>query len=295
MNFQTHPLLDRAWLELPRGAQHSFTAECRIGRNPKGNDLVLEERSVSSRHAIISNGPGGYTLVDQQSTNGTYLNGRPVLKPIRLEDGDEIRLAKDIILRFRCLREEPLTTPLDLPKATVPVAQFEERPCWLLLADVAGFSTLIAQRGDEAALQGLQAWIAGMRPLIEDNGGIINRYVGDAIFACWPCALSAPEVVLTAVRAIESFRAHSPVAFRIVLHHGSVFFTRSDVGEELAGQDVNFLFRSEKTAKLFKCSTMLSEAAVRTLQLEGRCEPAGRSAIEGIDGEFTFYRLPPKL
>lgn len=99
-------------------------------------------------------------------------------------------------------------------------------------------------------------------------------------------------MVLAAAHAIESYRPRAPVPFRFVLHHGSVFFTRSDVGEELTGQEVNFLFRSEKIAKRLGTRVALSQNAVRTLQLEGRCDSAGSSAVEGIEGYFTFFRLP---
>lgn len=286
---------ERAWLELPDGRIHSFANDCRIGRSPDGNDLSIDERAVSSRHAIISVGPSEYTLVDQHSTNGTYLNGLLVQKPTRIKDGDEIRLAKVIALRFRCTREEPASTLADVQKTTVVLEDFEERTCWLLLADVEGFSSLINKHGDEGALQRLQTWIANMRPLIEGNGGTINRYVGDAIFACWPCALSAPEVVLAAARAIEGFRSRSPVPFRFVLHHGSVFFTRSELGEELTGQEVNFLFRSEKIAKRLGARAALSQSSVRTLKLEGLCDSVGSSAVDGIDGYFTFFRMPREL
>lgn len=283
---------DRAWLELPGGKLHAFNRECRIGRSNEGNDLVIDERPVSSRHAIISVGLTGYTIVDQHSTNGTYLNGLLVQKPMRIKDGDEIRLAKVIALRFRCTRDEPAPTTGDLQKTTVVLQDFEERTCWLLLADVEGFSHLIARYGEETALQRLQTWIAEMRPLIEGNGGTINRYVGDAIFACWTCSLSTPEVVLAAAHAIEGYRPRAPVPFRFVLHHGSIFFTRSEVGEELTGQEVNFLFRAEKIAKHLATRAALSQSAVRTLQIEGRCDSVGSSAVEGIDGYFTFFRLP---
>jgi DNA-binding NarL/FixJ family response regulator/class 3 adenylate cyclase len=285
----------RAWLELPGGKLHAFTSDCRVGRIPDGNDLVIDERPVSSRHLIISVGAGGYTLVDQRSTNGTYVNGQLVQKPTRLKDGDEIRLAKVIVLRFRCSRDEPPNSTDDLSKTTVLLQDFEERDCWLLLADVVGFSTLIAKLGNEGALQRLQAWIAEMRPLIEGNGGTINRYVGDAIFACWPRALSAPEALLAAARAIEDYRSRAPVAFRVVVHQGSAFFNRSEVGEELTGQEVNFLFRSEKIAKRLGCHFMLSQTAVRSLELEGRCDSIGSSDVEGIEGYFTFFRLAREL
>jgi DNA-binding NarL/FixJ family response regulator/class 3 adenylate cyclase len=283
---------DRAWLELPGGKLHSFKRECHIGRSSDSNDLTINERAVSSRHAIISSGSGGYTLVDQHSTNGTYLNGLLVQKPMRVKDGDEIRLAKIITLRFRCTRNEPAASTGELQKTTVVLQDFEERTCWLLLADVEGFSNLINRHGNEVALQRLQTWITEVRPLIENNGGTINRYVGDAIFACWPCSLNTSEVVLAAIRAIEDYRSRSPVPFRVVVHHGSVFFTRSEVGEELTGQEVNFLFRAEKIVKRLGARAALSQSAVHTLQLEGRCDSAGKSAVEGIDGYFTFFRVP---
>jgi DNA-binding NarL/FixJ family response regulator len=283
---------ERAWLELPDGQQHAFTDECRIGRSAEGNDLAIDERAVSGRHAIISLDKGAFTLVDQRSTNGTYLNGLLVQKPMRLKDGDEIRLAKVVTLRFRCTREEPVVTEGELQKTTMVIPDLEERTCWLLLADVENFSTLIARYQSEAAVQRLQAWIAGMRPLIEGNGGLINRYVGDAIFACWACSHSEPAAVLAAVRAIEDYRRLAPVPFRLVLHHGPVFATRSDVGEELTGREVNFLFRSEKIAKRFGSRAILSQEAVSSLGLAGKCDTLGTSAVEGIEGNFTYFRLP---
>jgi len=286
---------ERAWLELPGGKLHSFKGDCRIGRNPQGNDLVFEEGAVSGRHAIIGLGPEGYTLVDQRSTNGTFLNGVTVQKPTRIKDGDEIRLAKVVTLRFRCTRAEPALPPGDVQKTTVVLGHFDERICWLLIVDVAGFSNLIAKHGNEAAVQRLQTWTADLRPLIEGNGGTINRYVGDAIFAYWSCTLSEPTVVLAAARAIEAYRSRAAIPFRFVLHHGSVYFTRSDVGEEATGQDVNFLFRAEKIAKRLNAHAVLSQTAVRSLMLEGQCDSVGSSPVEGIDGYFTFFRLPRDL
>lgn len=59
-----------------------------IGRDPQ-NDLVLDDRRVSRKHAEIRLRLGRYTLYDLQSTNGTYVNGRRVAEKV-LEDGDKI-------------------------------------------------------------------------------------------------------------------------------------------------------------------------------------------------------------
>ncbi|MGW1373735.1 FHA domain-containing protein [Streptomyces sp. NPDC002446] len=49
----------------------------RIGRSPD-NDLVIDDLSVSRRHAELRSGPEGFEIVDLGSHNGTYLNGQPV-------------------------------------------------------------------------------------------------------------------------------------------------------------------------------------------------------------------------
>jgi hypothetical protein len=59
-----------------------------IGRDPQ-NDVVLDDRRVSRKHAEIRLRLGRYTLYDLQSTNGTYVNGRRIAE-IVLSDGDRI-------------------------------------------------------------------------------------------------------------------------------------------------------------------------------------------------------------
>ncbi len=61
-----------------------------IGRDPD-NDLVLDDRRVSRRHAEIRLRLGRYTLYDLQSTNGTFVNGRRVAE-IALSDGDRLTI-----------------------------------------------------------------------------------------------------------------------------------------------------------------------------------------------------------
>lgn len=56
------------------------------------NDLVLPTASVSKRHAQLLCGPDGFQLADRQSANGTYVNGRRLLQPVRVEEGDHIHI-----------------------------------------------------------------------------------------------------------------------------------------------------------------------------------------------------------
>ena len=61
-----------------------------IGSHPS-NDVVIDDTTVSRRHATITRKPDGLELADLGSTNGTFVNGRQVRKPITVKSGDEIK------------------------------------------------------------------------------------------------------------------------------------------------------------------------------------------------------------
>lgn len=60
------------------------------------------EQGVSRRHAMIRRGEDTLTLVDLDSTNGTFLNGQRLLpnQPRVLRDGDEIRVGRLVFHLF---------------------------------------------------------------------------------------------------------------------------------------------------------------------------------------------------
>ena len=280
-----------SWLELPDGRMIWLQGRCTIGRQVD-NDLVLDIPELSRHHALIALDGGRYLLNDLHSRNGTYLNRAAVTRPAPLRDGDEIQLGT-VKLRFRRKRSWFGGGDTALGgTVTVAINQIEERVCWLLLVDVIGSTALAAKIGSEAALRQMQAWITGLRPLIEKNSGLINGYVGDAVVAYWPADEAKPAQMTTALKAINTWRPVSPLPFRLVAHHGSVLFSRTELGQEIAGSTVNVLYRSEKIAKGFGAQAMISQAVVDTLGLDGQCESFGRSAIDGMSDYFTFYALP---
>lgn len=68
-----------------------------IGRG-RTSDLHLDESSVSRRHAILLPRPGGARILDESSSNGTFVNGRRV-QQAELEDGDVIVVGR-VVLRY---------------------------------------------------------------------------------------------------------------------------------------------------------------------------------------------------
>ena len=70
----------------------------RIGRT-KDNELPLNDKSVSRRHAEIQRySNGNFVIYDVDSLNGVFVNSEPVKKK-KLQEGDIIEIG-DIYLRF---------------------------------------------------------------------------------------------------------------------------------------------------------------------------------------------------
>jgi len=68
-----------------------------IGRGLSA-DLHIDENSVSRRHAIIVHRPTGARVLDDRSSNGTFVNGRRISQA-ELRDGDVILVGR-VVLRY---------------------------------------------------------------------------------------------------------------------------------------------------------------------------------------------------
>lgn len=91
-------------LILRQGAENEYVFEMRkdrttIGRHSE-NDIVLDDSAVSRRHATVTRDEEGYyCLCDQDSFNGTYVNGQRIIEHV-LDDGEEIQVGMSM-LTFR--------------------------------------------------------------------------------------------------------------------------------------------------------------------------------------------------
>jgi hypothetical protein len=59
--------------------------------------LVLTDDYASTRHARLVPGDGAWTLEDLGSTNGTYLGGAKVTRPMPVPVGQPIRIGKTVL------------------------------------------------------------------------------------------------------------------------------------------------------------------------------------------------------
>ena len=77
------------------GTHMPVGAEVVMGRDPAR--LGLRDARASREHCRVWRAQGGYRLEDLGSTNGTSLNGAPVLEPMPLREGDRIRIGQTVL------------------------------------------------------------------------------------------------------------------------------------------------------------------------------------------------------
>jgi len=64
-----------------------------IGRNVN-NTIYVEDDFVSATHAMLTFRGRSWFVEDQGSTNGTYVNGHRIDRPVALSFGDELTLGR---------------------------------------------------------------------------------------------------------------------------------------------------------------------------------------------------------
>jgi pSer/pThr/pTyr-binding forkhead associated (FHA) protein len=278
--------LPQAWLEFADGRMHWLDLNpCTIGRIAS-NTLVLDHPGLSRSHAMIQPLPGGgYFLSDLRSTNGTYHNGFRLEQGVRLSDHDKLEFG-DIVLTYRCQQSSEQAAD-----AGATSVQIHSGDAWLLMLDLIGHTAHTHAVGAEAASADFKRWLELIRPVLVRSGGTINAYLGDAVFAYWRQDRHAADKVGPALQELVTLQAVSPRPFRIILHHGRIRISGGMQGESLAGTEVIYLFRIEKSTKPLGATCVLSEAAAKSLALTATARPLGAHPVPSFEGLHAFYAL----
>jgi len=279
-----------AWLETTDGRRHPIKGSCSLGRSA-ANAIVLESPKVSRRHALIHlQNIGELWLIDFGSSNGTFLNKRRIHHPIRLSDGDQITIGDQVFkVRQPLVISEAHKT--DVMQGTA--WEIENIPCWLLVADIRGFSPLSRQMRSEDLDVLVGTWMLSCKEIVENHQGIINKYLGDGFLAYWREPATTPTEIVAVISALKELQRNQSPASRLVVHFGPVAIGGvASMGEEsLIGSEVNLIFRLEKLASSLGEPCCMSESA--NLKLNGlvQTRPLGEFELKGFEGKCAFFAV----
>ena len=279
-----------AWLESAGGAPSPIRGTCSVGRSAT-NHVVLPDDKVSRRHAMIhAQGQGEFWLVDLGSSNGTYLNGRRVAQPCRLNDQDRIDIAGHSIT-FRQAHHGRATEHTRTTEKTIQDIRSLE--CWLLVADLEDSTHFLNQLPADQVPRFTGRWLAACKQIVDDQNGTINKFLGDGFFAYWPARDNTAASVAHAFKSLRDLQKLDGPRFRLALHFGKVFVGgEASLGEEsLLGAEVNFVFRMEKLAGTLGARCLLSDRANTEIKSLLPTTGHGRHALQSFAGDFPFFTV----
>ena len=217
--------------------------------------------------------------------------------------------------------------PAPAPPAPTPVSRpgresaAERRVCSVLFCDVVGFTPLSESRDPEAVRELLSQYFAVARTVIGRYGGVVEKFIGDAVMAVWgtPVATEgdaerAVRAALDLVGAVAELGAESGLpglAARAGVVTGEVAVNLGAVGEGMvAGDAVNTAARVQAAAgpgsvlvdaptqRLTGSAIGFADAGERTLK--GKAEPqrlwratrvlsavGGSQRVDGLEAPLT--------
>lgn len=247
-----------------------------IGRNADC-DLQLDDPKASRNHAIVQHTGQGYYLIDIASKNGCFLNSKRISRPSELKNGDQFRIGdtkfvfseevtngdKEIDLNQTMLITEK-TTKLDIQEITI------------LVADIRGFTSLTESLSIEHLSGIMNQWFSEVTDCIEKHGGILDKFIGDSVYARWHKHDDIDPVLLALKASSDLNKISSGISelFPIIpfpLNIGVGINTGHaalDIGVEgtAMGDAVNLAFRLEDQSKIIGKNIVISEDSCRHLK-----------------------------
>ena len=146
-------------------------------------DIVIPVRQISRQHLRFRILGGSCLVEDMNSKNGTWVNGYRLLGVRELEDGDEIRIAKEIRLRFVGSGATAPTTTRSLPEIIPSAAMTGTR----MRLDPETRQVYISDVAVDPPLSLPQYRL--LEILFASQGGVCTR--SDVVEAVWPDAMGA--------------------------------------------------------------------------------------------------------
>jgi len=202
------------------------------------------------------------------------------------------------------------------------------KPVTVLFSDLVGFTNLSESADPAALVAQLNRYFSRMVPMVFDNGGTLDKFIGDAIMAVWGnvSSLGAAEDAKAAVRAALGMRREMPklnaawraegmnsLAFGIGINHGEAivgnigsYEPHERLDPTVIGDAVNLASRLEALTRIYAVDILVGQSAaelvrddfhfrsVARVQVKGKSEPVEVFTLIGarkddVDPEFLKW------
>ena len=186
----------------------------------------------------------------------------------------------------------------------------EERICTILFTDIRDFTGLSEQAQPEAVVQLLNSYFTVMVECVHSKGGVVDKFIGDAIMAHWGAiestvndAANAIDAALLMRRALSALNEQNALLGRPSVRFGCGINTGTVIAGQIGsktrleytviGDAVNLASRIEYLNKLFGTDILISQysyeqvsglyrlARTQPVEIKGKAKPETVYAVLG--------------
>jgi adenylate cyclase len=254
-----------------------------VGRS-KDNDLVIPDRCMSRNHAILqATAAGEYNLIDLGSRNGTFVNGRRVIIPVLLKNGDRLAFGKTEA-EFYCPETEMPTDfsfPSTLGEGETSFLR-ERRLISVVVADMRNFTKLAKLLDDQILSALIGNWFRQAGNIVRQAESWVDKYIGDAIMAIWFHGRTevSNERLLQIFRSVidlnqmtqtlnSQYSLPFPLRIGVGINTGYAMVGNTGSGDHpdytAIGDTVNAAFRFESATKEIPADVAIGETSYNSL------------------------------
>lgn len=195
----------------------------------------------------------------------------------------------------------------DLMKKDVSIGG-QSKDVIVFFSDIRGFTAFSEKRKPEEVVGMLNEYFAVMVKIINANGGIVDKFIGDAIMAVWGVPKSNQKDGHNAVKAClemrqaladlnekRMHRKEPPLQIGMGLHAGSAISGTIGSDERMEytiiGNTVNTGSRIEAATKAFGTDLLISDTVIEKISDVFKTEYAGSAEVKGRSEPLKLHKV----
>jgi adenylate cyclase len=178
----------------------------------------------------------------------------------------------------------------------------------IFFSDIRGFTSFSEKRSPEEVVEMLNEYFGCMVKIINSHGGVVDKFIGDAIMAVWGAPQSSPKDAHNAVKAclemrkaLESLnetriaRGQPPISIGMGLHAGKAISGTIGSDERMEytviGNTVNTASRVEASTKAFGSDLLVTDSVIELVGEDFKTELAGAAEVKGRSEALKMYKV----
>ena len=184
----------------------------------------------------------------------------------------------------------------------------EKREMTVLFSDIRGFTTLSERMAPEALVRFINSYLTPMTRIVFEEGGTLDKYIGDALMAFWSAPIEQPDHAARACRAAVRFleklkelkaawRDQNLPEFDIGVGINTGPMIVGNMGSDIRfdftvmGDAVNLASRLEGTNKEYETRVLVSEATYLAAKDQVTARRLGAVRVKGKRKPVRIYEL----